>query len=216
MAKINVKGINMYLYKNAGATPLALVPTGITNASPAVVTVADTTGAVAGDPVKFATTGFDELDGNQFVVGVVTATSFEVLGADLSATTGALGATPTATLQIVADRVKLCLSSVDIAAPAVNQIDTSTFCEDSTMAGKSTPGQITFGGFVENNSAAFDELILADSDGLERTFLVVMSGSNGYLIGSISFAGLGYEMPLEGAVAYTITGAQTQKISYVH
>ena len=217
MSKINVKGVEMFLYKNGG-TPLALVPTGISKSKPAVVSVADTTGVIAGSPVVLTDTGYPELDGKLLVVGSVDggANTFEVLGSDTTNSTATLGVSPKATVSINADRVKLCLSSIDIAAPSVNQIDVSTFCAEATMAGRATPGQISMGGFVEKDSAAFAELVLADDDGAERNFLVVLPSGNGYLEGAITLAGLGYEVPLEGAVSFTISGSQTKKIKYVH
>lgn len=83
------------------------------------------------------------------------------------------------------------------------------------MPGRTTAGQVTMGGFVENNSPALAELIAADEDGLERIFLIEMPSGQGYMIGAITFAGLGYTVPLEGAVGYTISGTQSQKIRYV-
>ena len=197
MAKINVKGVTMFLYKN-GPASLPLVPLSITSAKPAVVTVADTTGLTEGSPVVLSGTDFPELDGDLFIVGNIDATNktFEVLGSNTTSTAATLGATPKAMVSTNADRVQLCLSSVDIAAPSVNQIDVSTFCAEATMPGRATPGQISMGGFVEKDSDAFDELMLADLDGVERQFLIVLPSGNGYLEGAISLAGLGYELSL--------------------
>lgn len=214
--KINVKGIRMYLY-GGGLTITPLVPTAISSANPPVVSVPDAAAIVAGSPISFADTGFEELDGGQFVVGTVDLldNSFTVLGADTTDSTGVIGPSPQATIYSEANRVRLCLNSLEIAAPSVNQVDVSTYCEEGTMPGRTTAGQVTMGGFVENNSPALAELIAADEDGLERIFLIEMPSGQGYMIGAITFAGLGYTVPLEGAVGYTISGTQSQKIRYV-
>lgn len=220
MSKINVKGIKMYLYMGA-PTLTTVVPTAISSANPAVVSIADVTvsAIVPGQPITFSGTGYPSLDtGDVFIVGAVdgTANTFEVLGADTTAETGPVGATPKGSVYLDGDRVQLCLSSIDIAAPSVNQVDVTTFCNEGTMPGRATLGQITMGGYVDKTSAAFDELITADEDGAERVFEIVMPGGSGYLVGALTMAGLGYVIPLEGAVSYTISGSQTQKIRYVH
>lgn len=214
--KINVKGIRMFLYEG-GLSITPLVPTAISSANPPLVSVPDASGLVSGMPVTFNNTGFDELDGGTFVVGEVDelANTFTVLGADTTNTTGVISASPEAILYPDGDRVRLCLNSLEIAAPSVNQIDVSTYCEESTMPGRTTAGQVTMGGFVENNSAALAEIMRADEDGLERIFLIEMPSGQGYMIGAITFAGLGYTVPLEGAVGYTISGTQSQKIRYM-
>lgn len=217
MAKINVKGVDMYLY-TGDATTTDVIPTAISDANPAVVTVADVTGIAEGMPVSFSGTDFEELDDQLFVVGTVDggANTFEVLGADTSDSEGVLGSSPLAMVYTTTERVKVCLSSIEIAAPTVNQVDTSTFCSESTMAGRATPGQITLGGYVEKDSDGFAEIQAADDDGLERPFLITTANDNGYFLGMITLAGLGWGIPLEGAISFTVTGSQTQKIKYVH
>jgi len=213
--KVNVKGIEMYLYKG-DAVPTTLVPTAISKDFPAQITVAATGGITEGSPVAFTGTGFDELDEQTFVVGNLTGTTFDALGANTTDSVGVLGTSPEANVYAASDRVKLCLSAIEISPPSVNQIDTSTYCEESSMVGRATPGALTLTGYIEKDSPGFNEIVAAEEDGLSRQFIINLSGDQGYLIGAIALSGLGYNIPLEGAVGFTISGSQTSKIRYVH
>jgi hypothetical protein len=216
MAVINTKGVTVYLSK-ATETPVDLVPTAISTANPAVVTVAATTGVVKGDIVTFETTGFKELDGKTFVVGAVTGTTFEAVGGNTTGSTGTLGATPKAKVHVAADQVKLCLSALELGADAVSNIDVGTFCDPSAqIPGKATPGAITLSGYADTTDAGLAEVIVAADDQQERFFQIVLPGANGYLVGKISLAGFSMGVPLEGAVTWTVSGTQASKIRWVH
>jgi hypothetical protein len=217
MSVINTKGVAIYISKGS-ATATALVPTAISTASPAVVTVASATGLTKGDVVTFETTGFNELDGKTFVVGAVdtTANTFEVIGGNTTGTTGTLGATPKASVYKAADQVKLCLSGIEIGQPSTSEIDVSTFCGTASLPGKATPGSLSLTGYADKADAGLAELILADEDGKARFFEIVLPNDNGYFVGQVTFSGYGMTVPLEGAVGFTITGSQTQKIIWRH
>lgn len=223
MSKINVKGLSIYLYKIGSTatptTPVTVTPTTISTGKVVTVTTASTTGLVDGQPITMTNTGYDEIDGKTFIVSnLIADTSFVLVGADTTGTsTAAIGVSPAplGTAQIDADRVKLCLSSIDIAAPSVNPIDVSTFCGEDSIPGRATPGQITLGGYVEKDSNAFDELVLADTDGAERIFVINLANNNGWFLGGITLAGLGFSIPNEGAISYTISGTQSSAIKYI-
>jgi hypothetical protein len=212
---VSTKGLDVWLY-TADAVPVEVVPTAISLANPPEVTVAAVVGIVTGDVAHVNTVGFPELDNKTFVVGAVTGTSFELLGADTTASTGVLSATPTITVYPSSDRVKLCLSQLDIAAPSANDISTNTFCEDGSVAGRTTPGTIALAGYLDENDTGLDELVKADEDGLPRYFEVVLPGTLGYLVGKITISGLSVTTPLDGAVGWTAVGTQNEKIKWVH
>jgi hypothetical protein len=212
---VSTKGLDVWLY-TADAVPVELVPTAISLANPPEVTVAASTGVVTGDVAHVNTVGFPELDNKTFVVGAVTATTIELLGADTTASTGVLSATPTITVYPSSDRVKLCLAQLDIAAPSANDISTNTFCEDGSVAGRTTPGTIALAGYLDENDTGLDELVKADEDGLPRYFEVVLPGTLGYLVGKITISGLSVTTPLDGAVGWTAVGTQNEKIKWVH
>lgn len=214
MAIINTTGVAIYL-STGDAAPVDLVPTAISKAAPAVVTVASVAGLTVGDVIVMGTTGFAELDDKFFAVGDINATNntFTLIGSNTLLSTGSLSASPTGTVTTAADQVKLCLSSIEIAADSVNEIDVSTYCEVGTLPGKKTPGTLTLTGFADPEDAGIAELAIADEDGISRFIEVVMPGTgNGYLIGKVTLSGLSYTVPLEGAVGFTISGTQNKKI----
>lgn len=219
MDVINTKGVEVFLQLGS-ATGTNLTPTAISKANPAVVTVSSVAGLATGDTVSFSGTGFSELDGKTFAIGEVdgTAKTFEVLGSDTTNSTGTLGASPSAVAFDASDMVKLCLSSMEIGADSVNQIDVGTFCDPSAqIPGKATPGTITLAGYANKDDTGLAELIVASDDQQTRVFKIVLPGAdNGYLVGKISLAGLSYGVPLEGAVTWTVSGTQASKIKWVH
>lgn len=214
---INTKGVMVYLSK-ANGTPVPLVPTAITSAKPAVVTVASVAAIKPGDIVEVGAVGFNELNNKLFVVGKVTAlaNTFELVGSNTTTTTGTLNSAPKMTVHTAADQVRLCLSGMDIAAPSTNEIDVSTFCKEGTLPGKVTPGTVSLSGYADKDDDGLAELIAADADGVSRFFQIVLPGTgNGYLVGQLTLSGLSFNVPLEGAVGFTLTGSQTERIRWV-
>jgi predicted secreted protein len=219
MTIINTKGVEVYLQVGSN-TATSLIPLDISKASPAVVEVASVTGIAAGDVVSFANTGFSELDGKTFAVGEVTAldNTFTVLGADTTTSTGVLPSVgQTASVVKAANMVKMCLSSMEIGADSVNNVDVSTYCDTSAqIPGKATPGTITLAGYADKDDTGLAEVIKAAEDQQVRAFEIVLPNDNGYIVGKISLAGLSYGVPIEGAVTFTVSGSQASKIRWVY
>jgi len=217
MTAYSTKGLNVYLAESTG-TPLVLVPTAITKAKPAVVTVASTAGITSGtnEIVTFTNTGFTELDGKTFTLGTLTGTTVVITGSDTTGSTGTLTGSPVMTVTLQADMVRLCLSDLTIDPSSVNQIDASTFCADQTILGKTTLGGISFGGYLDKADPGLAELVKADDDGLTRTFKLELPSSQGHLVGAVTVSGFSTATPIEGAIAFTATGSQAAKIRWVH
>lgn len=215
MAVVSTKGLKIWMSK-AAASPTVLVPTAISDALHPVITVASTTGILQGDLVTFANTGFAELDGKTLVVDSVTATTFTVIGADTTNSTGVLGATPEARHYEADDLCPLCLSAIDIAAGTINPISVATFCDPTaSVPGNPTAGTVSFTGYVDVSDPCYPELLKAADDGLPRVIKIDLPGGNGYLVGTVIIGAASYAIPLEGAVAYTFTGTQSSKITHV-
>lgn len=215
MSKINVKGLSMVLFP-ASAARTTVVPTAISTANPASITVADSSAVTEGDLAQVTGTGVAELDGKTFLVGTVSTGTFELVGADTSAANiGTMGAGASIDICPAADNIKLCLSSIDIQSPTVGQVDVSTFCSEATISGRPVPGQVTINGYADKADAGYGELLKADADGQPRPFAIVFSGANGALVGEISLSGMGWEVPQEGAVGFSLTGSQTERIRHV-
>lgn len=212
MAAFSSKGTSIYLTKGS-ATALSLVPTAITNAAPAVVTVADTTGLTDGDLAKVSGTG-TALDGQVFTVDNVTATTFELVGSDLSGLAGAPtlpGAGEKVEAYGATDMVKLCLSSITINNSEPGVISTATFCapQSSVPSATQEAPTLTITGYVDESAADYKELLLAAKDGKQRVIEVRFPDPHGSLVAAVTLSSMGYEVPIDGAPGYTMTGVLT-------
>lgn len=215
MTAYSTKGLNVYLAKST-ATIVTLTPTAISKAKPAVVTVASTTGVTAGDVVKPLNTGFTEIDGKTFTVGTVTGTTLVLTGSDTTGSANSLAGTPSVSITKKTDMVRLCLSELTIDPSSTNQIDASTFCADQTILGKTTLGGISVTGYLDKTDLGLDELVKASDDALTRTFKIELPNSQGSLVGAVTLAGFSTSTPIEGAMSFTATGTQSDKIRWVH
>lgn len=209
MSAKSSKGTRVCITKS-GATAQALVPTAITKAKPAKITVADTTGMAVGDIVLPKQTGFAELDGKMFVVGTVdlNGTDFTLLGSDTTASTGTLGNTPSIDHYDQNEMICLCWSSLTFNPEEPGTINVGTYCDPSATipSAQVGAGTINFGGYVDITAADYIEMLKAGEDNVMR-YLRVMFPNNGYLVFPVTFSAITWDAPLEGAVAYSGTGA---------
>jgi len=214
MTAVATKGLAIYLHKG-GVAATELVPTAISKASPAVVTVASATGLTKGDVVKMESTGFKELDGKTFVLGTVdtTANTFELLGADTTASTATLGATPKAHVYKAADQIKLCLSSIDFSTEAGGSVSVGTFCDPSATISTpaTTAGTVTLNGFIDKADTGYAELLKAAEDGVARMIEIVLPQDQGYIVAPVTLSSIGWQTPLEGAIGFTASGSLGSK-----
>jgi hypothetical protein len=214
MTAVATKGLAIYLHKG-GVAATELVPTAISKASPAVVTVASATGLTKGDVVKMESTGFKELDGKTFVIGTVdtTANTFQLIGADTTASTGTLGATPKAHVYKAADQIKLCLSSIDFSTEAGGTVSVGTFCDPSATIATpaATAGTVTLNGFIDKADTGYAELLKAAEDGVARMIEIVLPQDQGYIVAPVTLSSLGWQTPLEGAIGFTASGSLGSK-----
>jgi len=216
MTAISTKGLTVHMTK-AAATPTALVPTDISLAAPAIVTVADTSGIISGNVVAMANTGFSEIDGKIFIVGVIDATTFELLGSNTVGSTGTLGVSPEANVYIETDMVLICLSALTQNATEPATVSTGTYCDPTTSIPSAVieAGTLTLDGYVDVTSDDYQELLDAEEDGLSRTVRVTLP-NNGYLIAPMVVSLITWDLPLDGAIAYSGTAVLGSKLKHVY
>lgn len=214
MSATSTKGLMITITKNP-STSTPHTPTAITKASPAVATLADTTGIAAGDLIVAEATGFPELDGKTFVAGAVAASTVELLGSDTTGSAGSLGATPILNVTSASAQTPMCLATIDPAVEAPGTTSVGTFCDPSaTIPAVAQAGTLTMTGFVELVEY-YEELLKAEADGVERVITITLPQNLGYIIVNAIIGSVGWQLPIDGAVGFTATGAMTTKPRHV-
>ncbi|RLC39118.1 hypothetical protein DRH27_00530 [Candidatus Falkowbacteria bacterium] len=203
MGVTNTKGLKVLM--STGTVPGAVIPTAITSAAPAVVTVADTAGMADGQVVKMTDTGFEELDGQLFVVGGLTGTDFNLVGSDTTNTTGTLAVTPLATYyDDTTDMEQLCLSTIGVNPETSTPVSVATFCDTSAQVDgiEAGAGTIDLGFWLDKDDAGYAALMAAESDSAERVFKITFPGGNGDMVFEGTVSGLNFtDIPLDGSPA---------------
>jgi hypothetical protein len=217
MSAFSSKGIRIYLSKGS-ATPTTLTPTAISTSKPATVTVADVSALKVGDYVVVKDVGFSELDKHVYRVDNINTTgnTFDLEGSDTTNATGSLSANPVIEHYQMSDLVSLCLSEFTINNEEPGTTSVATFCDPSATlpAATQSAGTVTVGGYVDETDADYLEMIEACEDGATRVISLVLP-NHGALVAKVSFGAMGFDIPIDGAPAWTATGVLATKFRHI-
>ena len=160
----------------------------------------------------FQGSGFDELDAKSWVVDNISGSTFELIGADLSATSGSLDAgNVDCDLYKVTDMARLCIDGINISPGTANTIDISTFCGAASLPGNPTPGSVALTGYSDIDDVGYHSMLDAASDAAARYIVCIpvtaVGANKEYYLLQATFSGKTEEFPVEGAVKYTFNGA---------
>lgn len=213
MAK-STKGLQVYMTRG-DATPAAVVPTAITSAAPAVVTVVNT--QADGQIADCVLTGFPELDGKAFVIASATGTEVTLLGSDTSDSTGLLDASPVINVYNESDLELMCWSSLTPNVDEPGTVSVATYCDPTASIPSAVveAGTISFAGFVDILDPAYSELLAAEEDGLERILRINLP-SNGYIMAQGVVSSVTWDLPIDGAIGYTGTFTLSTKLRHIY
>lgn len=213
MSAFSSRGTRIYLTKGSAAVD-KLAPTAISKAKPAVVTVANS--AADGDLVMVKSTGFSELDGKVFKVGNASGTDFELVGSDTTGSSGTLTTAPEIDHYLATDLVSLCLSSFTVNNTEPGTTSVATFCDPSASLPAATQeaGTVSIGGYVNEKDVDYLEMIMATEDGKTRLLEIVFP-SHGSLVAPVTFGAMGYDIPIDGAPAWSATGVLGSKFQHL-
>jgi len=212
VATRNTKGLKFFMSGKAAAVSVALAAADeISNAKPAVVKVAATTGIANGDMITPKDTGWPELDGKTFLVAnLVADTTFELQGSDTAAQSAPLvlvaGPLPAVTFDVLDEAFsleQLCLSTIGINSETASPVSVGTFCDPTaTVPGiEAGAGTLDLGFFLDKDSKGYAALLAAEADGNPRSFKIDFP-ENGSLVMTGTVSGLNFtDMPLEGAIS---------------
>ena len=213
MSAKSTKGLSVQMTK-AAAAPTVLAFTTATVAAPCVIGMTTTAPSVTGDLVTVDGSGNPNLDGKLFAVGAVVAdVSIELLGSDNSDGTDVGG---NANVYSEEDLVTICLSDLTMNVTEPGTVSTGTYCDPTTSIPSSVveAGTLSLGGYVDITTDDYQELLLAESDGVER-YLRVNLPDNGYLIAPMTISLITWDLPLDGAIGYTGTAVLSTKMMHV-
>lgn len=219
MAAISTKGLKVCM-SGLDAVATKLTPTAITKAKPAVVSVASVAGMAAGDVIRIKSeaTGFTELDNKVWVVGTVNAgpNTFTLLGSDTTLSTGTLAATPSVSHYDTADMTCICFSEFTPNVNTPGTVSVATYCDLTASITNAVveAGTITARGYVNITEAGYKFLIDAESDAGERMVRVALP-NNGYLTAPVTVSSISWEMPIDGAQAFTANMTMATKMKHL-
>lgn len=201
----STKGLKLKM--GEGTAPTALVPTAISSAKPASITVANT--AAAGDLVFVTNSGFPELDGKWFPVGNESATAFDLVGSDTTSSPGALATTPSIDLYAGGESFDLeCLAkSITFNSSAPAAIAAGTYCDPSLVIASPImpPTTIEFGGNINVADPAYGMLLKAFEKGDQRPVDIVLPFGQGDIVAPAVASLVTWDLPLDGVQGFTAT-----------
>lgn len=206
--KFSTRGLRTYILKK-NATSISTPLTGVTNAKPAVITPALTTG----DVVKITGTGMPSLDGRVFEVGA----GGTLLGSDASAEPAA-ATNGTATEYDFAggDFAAFCINSLSRDVPAGETISVATFCDpEAQVAGApSGAGTLSWGGPIDFCDDGFQEMQSWLDLGGEAVVVVQFPGTIGKMYIPVEINSYSDSFELNAAATWTGGAVVKAKPSY--
>ncbi len=216
MAIVSSNGLK-FLMSTGATTPGTVTATAITNAKPAVVTTADTTGMKDGQAVSVSAPTMPSIDGKTFIVSGLTSTEFTLKGSD--ATPDSAGTAGTFTwYDSAVDMVPLCLSSVGFTQDSSTPISVANFCDPSASIPGLPPQAPTLAltGYLDAADKGYCALLQAEKDTLQRLFHIIFPGGNGDLVANGQVSSVIFsDIPLEGSVAWTAEVTLASKAEHI-
>lgn len=204
------KGVQICL---SGPTATTTTFTAISAAKPAAVT-ATTTGINNNDVVFVSGTGMASLDNKYWVVANKSGTSFELLGSDATADvantgTGKVETYPSGSFDC------LCLSEFSISNSEPGVISTATFCDltASVPSAVQEAGSVSMAGYIDITSPEYLALLTAADDAKRRVIRVTMP-NQGVLVAPVTISSVGFDVPIDGALAWNATGVLGSKFQH--
>jgi hypothetical protein len=206
MTAQNTSQVSFWLTTGAPSTATMSGPPA--KADPTSISVT-TSGGADGDVAVVRNVGWKSVDGVH-IIDDWSSSEFDLLGADSTreTTTSAAGQVDHYKAD---DMTKLCPSSWTDSSTTPSTINVGTFCDPTqTIASQvADAGTMEISGYVDVNSAdyvaLYDAYELADQRYLKIDLGNDGTNNQGYLVAPVVALSMNWDIPLEGAVAYTLT-----------
>lgn len=197
--------INVSFWLTTGSPTAVAMTAAPTKGDPTKVEVT-TTGGADGDVAVVSNTNLSRLDKPQ-IVSDYTESGFDCLGCNTSkdSDTGKAGDVK---LYLASDMTKLCPSSFTDNPGSPSTINVGDFCDPTATIASAVQdaGTMELTGYVDINSDSYTALYDAAEMYDQRYLRINLNGDEqGYLIAPVTALAMNWEIPLEGAVAYTVT-----------
>ncbi|HXD04885.1 MAG TPA: hypothetical protein VN680_02470 [Burkholderiaceae bacterium] len=225
MAKIK-SDAHLYLTETGDPAPSPVALASVTNADPALVTLAAAMPADAadGDIAKFAGTGQVLLDGKAFRIAALDTTTtpgsptFELLDFDGTRLSAAVAAGTVQIFQKAGDLalLEVCMVTITVAGVPPDAIQMDDMCGSTTVLGSPKPPTFTFTGFVDKDSPGFANLMQAslESPKTLRYMLVDYTVGGGYIFGPVEIGEITITAQTAQGLQFSGTGVFTEMPTY--
>jgi hypothetical protein len=197
--------VNVSFWLTTGVPQEANMDSAPVAADPTAISVS-TTGGVDGDVVVVSGTNWQRLDKPQ-IVSNYSESGFDCLGCNTLLESGASKAGKVA-LYTADAMTKLCPSSFTDNSGSPSTINVGTFCDPTQTIASAVQdaGTMEIAGYVDINDPSYTVLYEAAEMVDQRYIRINISGDKqGYLVAPVTALGMNWDIPLEGAVGYTIT-----------
>ncbi len=205
MTAQNTSNVTFWLTTGVGASyDMSAAPV---QGKPTTITAA-TSGHADGDVAVCKNTGWSSVDAVH-IVSDYSGANFKARGSDSTRETEASKA-GNVTIYSADDMTKLCPSSWTDTTNAPSTINAGTFCDPTqTIAGSAVDaGTMEISGYLDACDEDYQALYEAYEYADQRYLRISLGPDQGYLVAPVVAISMNWEIPLEGAVAYTLTFAK--------
>lgn len=186
-----------------------------TKAAPSVVTVSAATETYEdGDLVYIYETESDNLN-QAWAAGNASGTAFTALSSNTANDTVTVSKGSVDHYK-QSDLTKLCLSAININGTEPNTISVATFCSPTATINSQVQeaGTVSMEGYVDVTSPDYPALYDAWQLGDERLLRVDLGPDQGWLVARGRVSSVNWQVPIDGAIAYTFTMTLTEAFKH--
>jgi hypothetical protein len=234
MGAKSTKGVQVYLTPSEATEKDVLITSIIAGVNKSIVINATFLNPPkVGDVVMFGSTGFASLSNKPFAITTITggALSLEktpdqvapevdakAVGNNViftigNVTLGSGSLASGATLEHFEQStdICLCLSQFSLTKDTPATISVGTYCDPSASipSSSTSAGSVAFAGFVDVTQPDYPELLRAEESRTTRTMVVRLPQAQGFIVLPFVVSSIIWDIPLDGALAYSGTGTLT-------
>lgn len=162
-----------------------------------------------GQMVRVRNSGYGSLDGKVFSVEAVGAGTITLLGSDTSEERGNMSTDARVDIWDSSELVRMCLTGFTFNPETPGTTNVGTYCNPSATLPQvaTSAGSATLTGWIDKDDPGYVELVEAADDATQRIFSIVLPQDQGEIVAPITFSQMAWDIPLDGGMGFTATGA---------